>query len=124
MVDEQSVRYTPEHEWVDVDGDVATVGITTYAATQLGDIVFVDLPAVGDDVVAGQTVGELESTKSVGELFSPVSGTVTEVNEDLSSAPEAVNTDPFGAGWLMRVRFESLPDLLDRGAYDRLTGQD
>ena len=62
MVDEQSVRYTPEHEWVDVDGDVATVGITTYAATQLGDIVFVDLPAVGDDVVAGQTVGELEST--------------------------------------------------------------
>lgn len=122
MADEQDVQYTAEHEWVDADGDVATVGITGYAAAQLGDIVFVDLPGVGDEVEAGQVVGELESTKSVGELFAPVSGTVMEVNEDLASTPEVVNTDPFGAGWLMKVRFASLPDLMDREAYDRLTG--
>ncbi len=124
MADEDAVRYTAEHEWVDADGDVATVGITRYAAAQLGDIVYVDLPAVGDEVQAGQAVGELESTKSVGELFAPVTGTVVEVNEALAGAPESVNGDPFGAGWLMRVRFAALPDLLDRDAYDRLTGQD
>ena len=122
MVDEDAVRYTAEHEWVDADGDVATVGITRYAATQLGDIVYVDLPSVGDAVTAGQTVGELESTKSVGELFCPVSGQVVEVNEALSSSPEVVNGDPFGDGWLMRVRFTELPDLLDRAQYDALTG--
>ncbi len=122
MADEQDLRYTAEHEWVAADGDVATVGITAYAAAQLGDIVYVDLPAVGDEVVAGQPVGELESTKSVGELFAPVAGTVVEVNEALASSPEAVNADPLGAGWLMRVRFEALPDLLDKAAYDALTG--
>lgn len=122
MTDEQQLGYTKDHEWVDADGDVATVGITSYAAGQLGDIVYVDLPAVGDEVTAGQTIGELESTKSVGELFSPVAGTVVAVNDRLSEAPETVNRDPFGAGWLLRVRFASLPDLLDRDAYDRLTG--
>ena len=122
MTAEQDLQYTAEHEWVDADGDVATVGVTAYAAAQLGDIVYVDLPAVGDRVTAGQTVGELESTKSVGELFCPVSGEVVEVNEALSSSPEAVNSDPFGEGWLMRVRFTELPDLLDRDAYDALTG--
>ena len=122
MADGQQLRYTADHEWVDADGDVATVGITPYAAAQLGDIVYVDLPAIGDEVVAGQTIGELESTKSVGELFSPVAGTVVAVNEELSGAPETVNADPLGAGWLLRVRFASLPDLLDRDAYDRLVG--
>ena len=123
MTTEQDLKYTAEHEWVDADGDVATVGVTAYAAAQLGDIVYVDLPAVGDQVTAGQTVGELESTKSVGELFCPVSGEVVEVNEALSSSPEVVNSDPFGDGWLMRVRFTELPDLLDRAAYDALTGE-
>lgn len=123
MADEQDLGYTADHEWVDADGDVATVGITAYAAAQLGDIVYVDLPVVGDEVTAGQTIGELESTKSVGELFSPVAGTVVEVNEQLSDAPETVNSDPLGAGWLLRVRFASLPDLLDRDAYDRLVGE-
>ena len=122
MTAEQDLKYTAEHEWVDAEGDVATVGVTAYAAAQLGDIVYVDLPAVGDEVTAGQTVGELESTKSVGELFCPVSGEVVEVNEALTSSPEVVNSDPFGEGWLMRVRFTELPDLLDHDAYDALTG--
>ena len=123
MTEQQDLKYTAEHEWVDPAGDIATVGVTAYAAAQLGDIVYVDLPQVGDSVTAGQTVGELESTKSVGELFCPVSGEVVEVNEQLSSSPEVVNSDPFGAGWLMRVRFSELPDLLDRAAYDALTGE-
>lgn len=116
------LQYTAEHEWVAVDGDVATVGITGYAAGQLGDIVYADLPAVGDAVEAGQVVGELESTKSVGELFCPVSGEVVEVNEAVSGSPEIVNSDPTGAGWLLKVRFAELPELLDAAAYEALTG--
>ena len=122
MTSEQDLGYTAEHEWVDTAGDVVTVGITAYAAAQLGDIVFVDLPEVGAAVSAGQVIGELESTKSVGELFSPVSGTITEVNGELSATPEVVNTDPFGAGWLLRVQVAELPPLLDHAAYARLTG--
>lgn len=109
-------RYTAEHEWVDVDGDIATVGITAYAAEKLGDVVFVQLPAVDDMVTAGAVVGEIESTKSVGELFVPMSGQVTEVNEQVVSTPELVNSDPFGA-WLMRVRFDQLPGLLTADEY-------
>jgi glycine cleavage system H protein len=122
MANEQDLKYTSDHEWVDADGDVVTVGITGYAAAQLGDIVYVDLPKVGDTVEAGQVVGELESTKSVGELFCPVTGTVTEVNEELSASPETVNSDPFGAGWLLKVQVAELPELLDKTAYDALTG--
>jgi glycine cleavage system H protein len=116
------LQYTAEHEWVATSGDVATVGITGYAAAQLGDIVYVDLPQVGDTVEAGQVIGELESTKSVGELFCPVSGEVVEVNESVSASPEVVNSDPTGAGWLLKVRFTELPDLLDEAAYTALTG--
>ena len=122
MANEQDLKYTADHEWVDADGDIATVGITGYAAGQLGDIVYADLPAVGDTVEAGQTVGELESTKSVGELFCPVSGEVVEVNDAVTASPEVVNSDPTGAGWLLKVRFAELPDLLDEAAYDALTG--
>jgi glycine cleavage system H protein len=122
MASEQDLQYTADHEWVSVDGDVATVGITGFAAAQLGDIVFADLPSVGDAVEAGQVVGELESTKSVGELFCPVSGEVVEVNDAVTASPEVVNGDPTGAGWLLKVRFAELPDLLDKAAYDALTG--
>jgi glycine cleavage system H protein len=122
MATEQDLKYTSDHEWVDAVGDIATVGITSYAAAQLGDIVYVDLPKVGDALEAGQVIGELESTKSVGELFSPVAGTVTEVNEDVSTSPEIVNSDPFGAGWLLKVQVAELPELLDKAAYDALTG--
>jgi glycine cleavage system H protein len=122
MTSEQELRYTADHEWVDAQGDVVTVGITGYAAAQLGDIVYVDLPKVGDTVEAGQVIGELESTKSVGELFCPVSGTVTEVNDDVAASPEVVNSDPLGAGWLLKVQVTELPDLLDKAAYDALTG--
>ncbi|MGN6446229.1 glycine cleavage system protein GcvH [Amnibacterium sp.] len=122
MATEQDLKYTADHEWVDAAGDIATVGITAYAAAQLGDIVFVDLPSVGDEVEAGQVIGELESTKSVGELFCPVSGTITEVNDEVTASPEVVNSDPFGAGWLLKVQVAELPELMDKAAYDALTG--
>jgi glycine cleavage system H protein len=120
---EDSLQYTAEHEWVELDGDLATVGITAYAADQLGDIVYVQLPEVGDEVTAGASVGELESTKSVGDLFSPVTGTVEAVNEALADGPELVNSDPLGEGWLIRVRATAVPDLLDLDAYRALTEQ-
>lgn len=117
-----NLKYTEEHEWVRVDGDVATVGITRYAAEKLGDVVFVDLPEVGSTVAAAAVVGEIESTKSVGELFSPVSGEVVEVNEAVIDSPELVNTDAYAA-WLVKVRFTDLPPLLDADAYDELTAE-
>jgi glycine cleavage system H protein len=123
MTREQDLKYTAEHEWVDLDGDLATVGITAYAAGQLGDIVYLDLPSVGDEVTAGASVGELESTKSVGDLFSPVTGTVEAVNEALANRPELVNSDPLGEGWLLKVRATEVPDLLDLDAYRTLTEQ-
>jgi glycine cleavage system H protein len=121
--EQDELQYTAEHEWVELDGDLATVGITAYAAEQLGDIVYLDLPSVGDEVTAGASVGELESTKSVGDLFSPVSGTVEAVNEALAAQPELVNSDPLGEGWLLKVRTTEVPDLLDLAAYRTLTEQ-
>jgi glycine cleavage system H protein len=118
---QDALRYTAEHEWVDLDGDLATVGITAYAAQQLGDIVYVDLPSVGDEVTRGAVIGELESTKSVGELFAPVGGTVEAVNEALADHPELVNGDPLGEGWLVRIRAIEVPQLLDLEAYRALT---
>lgn len=116
-------KYTEEHEWITVDGDVATIGITPYAAEQLGDVVFVELPAVGSDITAATVVGEIESTKSVGELYAPIAGEVVETNDAVVDEPSLVNDDPFGAGWLIKVRFEGdLPDFLDEAAYAALTG--
>ena len=117
------LKYTAEHEWVDVQGDVATVGITAYAAEKLGDVVFVDLPTVGATVASGKIVGEIESTKSVGELFAPVDGTVTEVNDAVIASPELVNSDPFGEGWLIKVSFSELPNLLSFDEYTALVGE-
>ncbi len=123
MADPTTLKYTPEHEWVLVEGSVATVGITAYAAEKLGDIVFVDLPKVGSTVAEGKVVGEIESTKSVGELFAPVNGTVVASNDAVSASPELVNSDPFGEGWLIKVDFTELPALLDFAEYSALTGE-
>jgi len=111
--------YTSEHEWVAVDGDVATVGITAYAADKLGDVVYVDLPQVGSAVAAMRVVGEIESTKSVGELYSPLDGEVVEVNQEVIDDPALLNRDAFAA-WLVRIRFTELPTLLTPAEYDAL----
>lgn len=118
------LKYSAEHEWVAVDSDTVTVGITDYAAEALGDVVFVDVPQVGSDVSAGSAIGEVESTKSVSDLFSPVTGTVSEVNKAITESPELVNSDPFGQGWLFKVSGGQLgDDLMDRDAYLKLTAE-
>ena len=114
-----SLQYTAEHEWVD-DASPATIGITSVAADALGDIVFVELPAVGSDVDAGAVVGEIESTKSVSDLYSPVSGTVVEVNQAAVDDPSVVNSDPYGDGWLFRVEVTSHGPLLSAEEYGAL----
>jgi glycine cleavage system H protein len=123
MADATTLKYTAEHEWVLVDGTTATVGITAYAAEKLGDVVFVELPAVGSDVASGTVVGEIESTKSVGELFAPVNGVVAEANEAVVADPSLVNSDPFGAGWLIKVTFTELPQLMSFDEYSALVGE-
>ncbi|MFE4470522.1 glycine cleavage system protein GcvH [Leifsonia sp. NPDC056824] len=124
MAAEQDLKYTAEHEWLLIEGDTATVGITSYAAEKLGDVVFVELPAEGSDVAVGRVVGEIESTKSVGELFAPVDGTVAAANQAVVDAPELVNSDPFGEGWLIKVTFGALPEgLLSFDEYKALTGE-
>src|SRR6516225_4998558 len=122
------LRYTEEHEWVSIDGDVATIGITDYAASALGDVVYISLPTAGSSVSAGDPCGEVESTKSVSDLFSPVDGEVVEVNEELDDDPGLVNAEPYGAGWMFRVRVlapageASLPPgLLTAAEYEDLT---
>lgn len=126
MTDLNSLKYTEEHEWIALDGDVATVGITDYAADKLGDVVFVELPSVGSDVTAATVVGEIESTKSVGELYAPLTGEVVAVNDAAVDDPSLVNSDPFGEGWLVKIRIDAaaVSDLLDRDAYVALTGGD
>jgi glycine cleavage system H protein len=115
--------YTAEHEWLRIDGDEATVGITAYAAEKLGDVVYVDLPKVGQKVTAGSVVGEIESTKSVGELFAPASGTVTATNDSVVASPELVNQDAFGQGWLIKMTIDEAPTLLTADEYAALTGE-
>jgi len=118
------LRYTKDHEWVRQEGDQATVGITEFAAHELGDVVFVELPSVGSAVEQHATFGVVESVKAVSDLFAPVSGTVVEVNPALAAAPELVNSDPYGDGWMIRVRMRDPgqpAELLDAAAYDALT---
>lgn len=113
------LKYTRDHEWVRVDGDLADVGITDYAQAQLGDVVYVDLPAVGRTLTQGEVFGTIESVKAVSELFSPVAGEITAVNETATTSPETVNSDPHGT-WLVRVRITDPADvdaLLDAAAY-------
>lgn len=123
MTDQTALKYTAEHEWLLIEGDTATVGITAYAAEKLGDVVFVELPSVGAAVTAGTIVGEIESTKSVGELFAPVAGTVTEANDAVLADPSLVNSDPFGAGWLIKVNYSELPPLISYANYQDLVGE-
>ena len=118
----ETLSYTAEHEWVKVEGDVATIGIPQHAADALGDVVFVALPGVGDTIREGAIVGEVESTKSVGEIFAPVAGEVVEANDSVVASPDMVNADPYGAGWLIKVRFSAMPSLLDAAAYRALIG--
>lgn len=114
------LRYSKDHEWARLEDGKVRVGITDYAQDALGDVVFVELPAVGDRVTRGESFGEVESTKSVSELYAPVSGTVTEVNGDLADAPERLNDDPYGEGWICVIEPDDVADLdelLDAEAY-------
>jgi glycine cleavage system H protein len=119
----EQLRYSSDHEWVSRDGDVVRIGITDYAQDALGDVVFVQAPDVGAEVKAGETVGEVESTKSVSDLYAPVSGTVLEVNDALADGPQALNDDPYGEGWICTIRMSDpaeLDGLLDPAAYRAL----
>jgi glycine cleavage system H protein len=116
-------KYTQEHEWVQVDGDVGTVGVTDFAANELGDVVFVELPETGSEFSQGETVGTIESVKAVADLYLPVSGEIIEINEAVVESPELVNQAPMDDGWLLKVRLgdaSELEQLLDASAYDNL----
>jgi glycine cleavage system H protein len=118
------LRYSSDHEWITLDSTTVRVGITDYAQDALGDVVYVDLPSVGSAVTAGGSLGEVESTKSVSEIYAPVAGEVSAVNEALSSSPDLINSDPYGEGWICEITLAdgaSLEGLLDAAAYAELT---
>lgn len=120
------LKYTKDHEWIDVKGDTATVGVTYFAQKELGDVVFVELPAIGRRLSAGEEFGTVESVKAVSEIYCPVSGEVVAINEALRDHPEHVNTEPYGSGWIMRIRLsntDELATLLDSKTYQGLTGK-
>jgi len=123
----EELRYSSEHEWVRVSGSTARIGITDFAQESLGDVVFVQLPDVGVEIVAGASAAEIESTKSVSDVYVPVSGEVTAVNEALVGAPELVNQDPYGEGWIIEVSLVNpgeVDQLMDAAAYKELVGED
>lgn len=116
----QDLKYTEDHEWVRVEGEVATFGVTDYAQGELGDVVFVELPEAGDDVAQGDTFGSIEAVKTVADLFAPISGEVVEVNADLEDAPESINEDAYGKGWFIKIKMSNpaeLDSLMDAEAY-------
>lgn len=128
MADKIDRKYTAEHEWLDIVGTTATIGITDYAAEKLGDVVFVELPKEGASVQSGKVVGEIESTKSVGELFAPVDGTITETNSAVVDKPELVNDDPFVEGWLIKLEVADASvfdtaEFMSFDAYNALVGK-
>ncbi len=123
----EDVKYSKEHEWVLVEGNVATVGITDYAQEQLGDIVFVELPAVGDKVSKEDAFGVVESVKAVSDIYAPVSGKVLEVNDDLPDNPEIINEDPYGDGWMIKIEMndpEDLEDLMGAAEYEEYVAEE
>lgn len=121
----ENFRYTKEHEWVLADGDAGTIGITDHAQQELGDIVYVDLPKVGTRVEAGKSLGSVESVKAVSDIYSPVSGEITEINESLADAPEKLNSDPHGAAWLVKIRLSTpgeIQNLMSSADYQSYVG--
>lgn len=119
------LRYTKDHEWISIDGTTATIGITDYAQRELGDIVYVEVDTIGKSLEAGAVFGTVEAVKTVSDLFLPVTGTVTELNAALSNAPELVNSDPYGEGWMVKMTVSNPADLdglLDAAAYEALVG--
>lgn len=120
-----NLRYTKDHEWIRLDGDIATVGITDFAQGELGDIVFVDIPTEGETLAAEEVFGSVEAVKTVSDLYLPVAGEIVEINADIDGQPDLVNTDPYGAGWMVRIKVASVSDvdaLLDVDAYRSLVG--
>lgn len=121
----ENLKYTKDHEWISIDGNTATVGITEFAQRELGDIVYVEISAVGKPLAANEIFGTVEAVKTVSDLYLPVSGTITEVNSDLESNPEYVNQDAFGKGWMVKMEIsnpDELSELLDAAAYQALVG--
>ena len=120
-----NLRYTKDHEWISIEGDIATIGITDFAQRELGDIVYVDVDTVGKELNAGDVFGTVEAVKTVSDLFLPVSGTITELNPGLAGAPESVNSDPYGTGWMVKMKVNDPADidaLLDAAAYEAVVG--
>lgn len=118
------LKYTKDHEWIKVEGNTATIGVTDFAQRELGDIVFVEVETVGQTLNASDVFGSVEAVKTVSDLYLPVSGTIDELNDDLASAPEAINQDPYGKGWIIKMTLsnpEEVNELLDAKAYDELT---
>ncbi len=121
----QELLYTEEHEWIRIEGDIATIGITEYAQGELGDVVFVELPEPGDSLEQMQTFGTIEAVKAVSDLFAPVSGEVTEINGALTDTPEIINQDPYGEGWMLKIKMSSPKEtekLLSAEAYEEKIG--
>ncbi len=121
----ENLRYTKDHEWISLDGNIATIGITDFAQSELGDIVYVDINTVGKSINAEEVFGTVEAVKTVSDLFLPVAGTIAEINPALEANPELVNTDPYGAGWMVKVTVTNTDDvaaLLDAAAYNSLVG--
>lgn len=120
----EELKYTKDHEWVKIDGDVATIGITEFAQKELGDIVYVEVETVGETIEAGEVFGTVEAVKTVSDLFMPVTGEILEFNQELESSPELVNESPYEAGWMVKVKITAeLPsDLLDASEYGELVG--
>ena len=120
----EELKYTKDHEWVKIDGDIATIGITEFAQRELGDVVFVEVETVGETIELGEVFGTVEAVKTVSDLFMPLTGEITEFNEELEASPELVNEDPYGAGWMIKVKIEGeLPsDLLSAEDYSELVG--
>jgi len=119
------LRYTKDHEWIKLDGNTATIGITDYAQRELGDIVYVEVETVGKSLEAGAVFGTVEAVKTVSDLFLPVSGTITELNQALANSPESVNNDPYGEGWMVKMTINEVADvdtLMDAAAYEAIIG--
>jgi len=122
----EKLKYTKDHEWVRLEGDTAVIGITEFAQKELGDIVYVEIETLGKSLAAGSVFGTVEAVKTVSDLFLPIAGTVTELNPALAATPELVNSDPYGEGWMIRLKVNNLPDvdeLLDANAYGNVAGE-